>query len=61
MVLRIGVKDGNESSARKAFSKAAMGCVKIFQSLRAAWETVTGAPAPARPKTIRRRTPKIMS
>ncbi len=63
MVLRIGVKDGNESSARKAFSQAAKGCVQIFQSLRTAWRNSIGSPMipSSISKTIRRKTPKIMS
>ena len=42
MVLRIGVRGGQESTARKAFAEAAKGCMKIFQELRAAWMAATG-------------------
>lgn len=52
MVLRIGVEDGEEATARLAFAKAAAGCVAMFQTMRNAWRTATGAapiapPAPA--------------
>ena len=44
MVLRIGVEDGEITTARKAFSEAAKGCVQLFQSLRQSWRTaITGA------------------
>ena len=50
MVLRIGVEDGKEETARMAFAEAAKGCVDMFQKMRNAWRSVTGAaplPAPA--------------
>lgn len=43
MVLRIGVEDGNEETARLAFAEAAKGCVDMFQKMRNAWRSVTGA------------------
>lgn len=49
MVLRIGVADGNQATARLALAKACRGCVEIFRGLRASWEGVTGtAQQPAR-------------
>lgn len=39
MVLRIGVEDGEITTARKAFAEAAKGCVQLFQNLRQAWRT----------------------
>jgi DNA-directed RNA polymerase subunit L/DNA-directed RNA polymerase alpha subunit len=45
MVLRIGVEDGEERTARLAFSQAAKGCADMFQQLRNAWRSSTGAPA----------------
>lgn len=45
MILRIGVEDGEEATARQAFAEAAKGCVDMFQKLRAAWRATTGAPA----------------
>jgi len=45
MVLRIGVEDGEESTARLAVAEAAKGCVKMFQDLRAAWRSANGAPS----------------
>jgi DNA-directed RNA polymerase II subunit RPB3 len=44
MILRIGVEDGEESTARLAVAQAALGCVKMFQEMRSAWRSVTGAP-----------------
>lgn len=43
MVLRIGVEDGEEATARLAFAAAARGCVEMFQQLRNAWRSSTGA------------------
>lgn len=45
MVLRIGVADGNQATARLALAKACRGCVEIFRGLRASWEAVTAQPA----------------
>lgn len=44
MLLRIGVEDGEESTARMAIAEAAKGCVQMFQELRANWRNATGAP-----------------
>ena len=44
MILRIGVEDGEESTARLAVAQAAKGCVKMFQEMRVAWRSVNGAP-----------------
>ena len=56
MVLRIGVEDGEEATARMALSKAAMGCVDMFQKMRNVWRVAMGvapiaAPASADPKS----------
>jgi DNA-directed RNA polymerase alpha subunit len=62
MVLRIGVEDGEEATARLAFAEAAKGCVDMFQKLRASWRSVTGAPTvPSGPatKVVRRKAPKV--
>jgi DNA-directed RNA polymerase subunit L len=42
IILRIGVEDGEEATARLALAEAAKGCVDMFQKLRLAWQTVTG-------------------
>ncbi len=57
MILRIGVEDGEEATARLALATAAKGCVEMFQNLRTAWRSVTGAPTLATMggKQIRRR------
>jgi DNA-directed RNA polymerase subunit L/DNA-directed RNA polymerase alpha subunit len=71
MVLRIGVEDGEEATARLALASAAKGCVEMFQKLRASWRAAIGAPAlpsvtaaPAKvpaaaAKTVRRKTPRV--
>ena len=43
MVLRIGVEDGEEATARIALATAAKGCVEMFQNLRTAWSRTVGA------------------
>ncbi len=43
MILRIGVENGEEKTAREAFAAAARGCVEIFQQLRTAWRSAIGA------------------
>jgi DNA-directed RNA polymerase subunit L/DNA-directed RNA polymerase alpha subunit len=42
MVLRIGVEDGQERTARLAFAQAAKGCVDMFRELRSRWRSATG-------------------
>jgi DNA-directed RNA polymerase subunit L/DNA-directed RNA polymerase alpha subunit len=62
MILRIGVEDGEEATARFALAEAAKGCVDMFQKLRVAWRAVTGAPAISTgpvSKTVRRKIPKV--
>jgi len=45
MVLRIGVEDGQELTARQAVAAAARGCAELFRSLGASWRSATeGAP-----------------
>lgn len=62
MVLRIGVEDGEESTARLALAEAAKGCVEMFQEIRKAWREAVGLPTilpgPSS-KSIRRKTPKV--
>jgi DNA-directed RNA polymerase subunit L/DNA-directed RNA polymerase alpha subunit len=55
MVLRIGVQDGEESTARLAVAEAAKGCVKMFQEMRIAWRSVNGAPSMMGTKPLRKR------
>ena len=45
MVLRIGVEDGEEATARLALATAAKGCVEMFQNIRTAWRNAVGAPS----------------
>ena len=62
MILRIGVEDGEEATARLAFATAAKGCVEMFQQLRISWRDANGTPSlPPGPasKSIRRKTPRV--
>lgn len=60
IILRIGVEDGEEATARLALAEAAKGCVDMFQKLRLAWQAATGAPVPvAAPNMVRRRGPRV--
>ena len=58
IILRIGVEDGEEATARLALAEAAKGCVDMFQKLRVAWQTANGVPVAAS-NVIRRRGPKV--
>lgn len=62
MVLRVGVEDGEEGTARHAVAEAARGCVQMFQEMRAGWKGLMGE-APIRSavgtSTVRRKTPII--
>jgi DNA-directed RNA polymerase II subunit RPB3 len=44
MVLRVGVKDGKEATARAAVATAARGCAKWFEALRTEWGIAIGKP-----------------
>jgi DNA-directed RNA polymerase subunit L len=59
MVLRIGVEDGEEGTARLAFAQAAKGCVEMFQQLRNAWRSSTGAPSLPPPISVGKKTFRI--
>jgi DNA-directed RNA polymerase subunit L len=41
MLLRIGVEDGKETTAREAIATAARGCAAMFRSWRSQWLAVT--------------------
>ena len=63
MVLRIGVQDGEESTARQAVAAAAKGCVGMFQSMRTAWRSVNGAPSLMKgneSKPVRKNGPRVV-
>ncbi len=50
MVLRVGVEDRREATARAAVAAAAAGCAAIFRQLKSAWGSAIGAAA-GRPVT----------
>ena len=59
IILRIGVTDGGEGTARMALAEAAKGCVEMFQKLSDAWreangERVVSASVPAPAPSVRR-------
>jgi DNA-directed RNA polymerase alpha subunit/DNA-directed RNA polymerase subunit L len=54
MILRIGVEDGEETTARAAVAAAAQGCVGLFQQLRRSWLSALGAPVPASSTAVSR-------
>jgi hypothetical protein len=62
MLLRIGVEDGEESTARMAIAEAAKGCVQMFQEMLAAWRSANGIPLPhgiESSKPLRKKSPSI--
>jgi DNA-directed RNA polymerase subunit L len=64
MLLRIGVSDGEEKTARAAIALAAKGCAELFHQFRNAWRKAMGrnviVPASTR-KVIRRAVPSSSS
>jgi DNA-directed RNA polymerase subunit L len=62
MVIRIGVADGEEMTARMAFAAAARGCSELFRDMRTSWmgaigkptSTLTSASSSGQQKVIRR-------
>jgi DNA-directed RNA polymerase subunit L/DNA-directed RNA polymerase alpha subunit len=46
MVLRVGVEDGQEATARAAVAAAARGCAAFFKTVRDEWRQVNGMRAP---------------
>ena len=64
MLLRIGVDDGSEKSARKAFAEACRGCAQVFNQMKSAWTRATGpaggagAASAGQTLTVRRKTPR---
>jgi DNA-directed RNA polymerase subunit L len=58
MLLRIGVKDGSEETARFALQEAARSCTTMFQQMRNAWKNandVSRAPAVSSAPSVQRR------
>ena len=53
MLLRVGVDDGKELSARAAISKAAQGCADMFRQWSVQWSAIGGTSAAPPPKSIR--------
>lgn len=59
MVLRVGVEDGKEATARLAVATAAKGCRELFKNLRVEWRKLIGAPSLAQPAvSVGRRRPR---
>lgn len=55
MILRIGVADGNEDTAKLAIATAARGCENMFRELRQAWNNSSSSSIPSRMGTALRR------
>ena len=61
MILRVGVADAKESTAKAAVATAARGCRALFQQMREAWEVATGSrPSMAPSASTKRPRPKGM-
>jgi DNA-directed RNA polymerase subunit L len=61
MLLRIGVEDGQESTARKALGEACRSCMMLFREMREAWMRSIGVPSSTKPSVVsfRRKTPSV--
>jgi DNA-directed RNA polymerase subunit L len=66
MLLRIGVEDRSEDTARRAVAAAAKGCSEMFLQLRQEWNKAMGKPASMKPvvaasslKPAPRQAPKV--
>jgi DNA-directed RNA polymerase subunit L len=54
MVLRIGVEDGQEATARAALAAAARGCAAYFKTVRDEWRQVNGMRGPKQAPAVTR-------
>ena len=62
MVLRVGVEDGKEGTARGAVAAAAKGCQELFRNLRTEWRKLIGVQNQGGIQvSVRRRTPLVGS
>jgi DNA-directed RNA polymerase subunit L len=62
MILRVGVEDGKESTARGAVASAAKGCQELFRNLRTEWRKLMGLQQQSGIQVnVRRRTPIVGS
>jgi len=57
MVLRVGVEDGKEATARLAVATAAKGCRELFKEMRLGWRAMIGAPLLQAP--VKKRLPMV--
>lgn len=63
VLIRIGVEDGAEGTARKAFAEACRGCAEILRQMKSAWMRATGRGTEGQTRgpralSVRRKTPK---
>lgn len=56
MVVRVGVEDGQETTARAVLAKAAAGCAEMFRQWRMDWLRASGAPVGTRSRASLRLT-----
>jgi len=54
LLVSIGVKDGNETTARAMFSKAAKGCAAMFKVWKENWDELTAGRVPTAPAPVPR-------
>jgi DNA-directed RNA polymerase subunit L len=59
MVLRVGVEDAKEGTARGAVAAAAKGCQDLFRNLRTEWRKLMGVQQGGIQVNVRRRTPIV--
>jgi hypothetical protein len=62
MILRVGVADAKESTARLAVATAARGCRALFQEMRTAWNQTVApdvVPKRTRPKPSMPSAPQV--
>ena len=59
MVLRVGVEDAKEGTARAAVAAAAKGCQDLFRNLRTEWRKLMGVQMGGIQVNVRRRTPIV--
>jgi DNA-directed RNA polymerase subunit L len=58
MVIRVGVEDGKEATARAAIATAARGCRELFKNMRIEWQKlIGGAQVPVQGSAVSRRRP----
>lgn len=58
-ILRIGVEDGEESTARRALAQACKGCVEMFKQMRLSWLRANGSESVTQSVQAKRKAPRV--